>query len=741
MANSAIICALVCVTLFFLVNPVTAAPPEEFPYVIKLQINNYLLFTLSKQSEILNADTPISTFLEQVLIENAVDIQKVHLAPLIKRVRFKIRHLRDKLRRCKGGRAYARTLDKWKTTSYELNVPHKTGSPCKRKLEECVKREQQASKQARRELHETRKKLLKVEKRQQELQRNVDRLLKNKQRRGKNRNKRSYSRSHMRRQFKNNIQDLQQTISLSSFNPVSVTVENTNGQLVEIALNLSGSSQKTGITEDEVDKILYVIDKNNISSRAYRDLTHQCPTLPKEHVLKERKFELNRGCNVKEIDDCKGVWQSFRECIVNRLAHPDPSIENVLLNDTIHIKLSGDGTKFGKRMHIVNITFNIIGEDVSGADGQYLLAVLKVPEKYEHLKDALPELVSEIRDTKSVVVAEKEYALTFYLGGDLKFLNQVMGIDSFGCKYPCLWCKCPSELRWDTTQKWSMINPVEGARTNAEIVAMAAGSKKHAYNCSHPPLFENVEVACVVPDTLHLFLRIADQLMSQLIAYLRQLDNTDKVCTKFSGDRCKNMVKFEEFVQSLKIEWNFFIDREQKKISSRDFTGPEYVKIFSQIDLDSLIPQHPKLGLIKTLWRDFQCINEQLTKNLSPDDIDHFEVFCRSWVKTYTEVYQRKDITPYMHVLMNHIPEALKIHGCIAKFSQQSLEKLNDITTCWFFRSTNHRGTSALKQIMLKQHRMRLLRTKCQRQSVASRCSRCKQRGHNKRTCLQAQEP
>ena len=65
----------------------------------------------------------------------------------------------------------------------------------------------------------------------------------------------------------------------------------------------------------------------------------------------------------------------------------------------------------------MNITFCIIGESCSRADGQYLLAILKVPEKYESMKSALPELISKICETKSVVVADTEYTLEFFLGG------------------------------------------------------------------------------------------------------------------------------------------------------------------------------------------------------------------------------------------------------------------------------------------------------------------------------------
>ena len=87
--------------------------------------------------------------------------------------------------------------------------------------------------------------------------------------------------------------------------------------------------------------------------------------------------------------------------------------------------------------------------------------------------------------------------------------------------------------------------------------------------------------------------------------------------------------------------------------------------------------------------------------------------------------------------MMNHVPEFLKIHGSILPFTQQGLEKYNDITTKMYFRSTNHQGTQALAQIMEKQNRLEYLRdagtttVKC----FNITCSVCHQVGHNARTC------
>ena len=59
---------------------------------------------------------------------------------------------------------------------------------------------------------------------------------------------------------------------------------------------------------------------------------------------------------------------------------------------------------------------------------------------------------------------------------------------------------------------------------------------------------------------------------------------------------------------------------------------------------------------------------------------------------------------------MNHVSESMTLHGRILPFTQQGLEKYNDVTTKDFFRSTNHKGETALRQIMEKQNRLEYLR-------------------------------
>ena len=44
------------------------------------------------------------------------------------------------------------------------------------------------------------------------------------------------------------------------------------------------------------------------------------------------------------------------------------------------VKLSGDGTNIGKRLHVVNFTFTMLdeGEKAYSAEGNHVLAIVKV---------------------------------------------------------------------------------------------------------------------------------------------------------------------------------------------------------------------------------------------------------------------------------------------------------------------------------------------------------------------------
>ena len=98
----------------------------------------------------------------------------------------------------------------------------------------------------------------------------------------------------------------------------------------------------------------------------------------------------------------------------------------------------------------------------------------------------------------------------------------------------------------------------------------------------------------------------------------------------------------------------------------------------------------------------------KMENDLSFSEIDIFEKEAKQWVDLFYNTHCSTDVTPYMHILAFHVPESMRLHGNVSHFCQQGLEKLNDLVTKWYHRSTNF-GSSALAQILAKQYRLHKL--------------------------------
>lgn len=139
---------------------------------------------------------------------------------------------------------------------------------------------------------------------------------------------------------------------------------------------------------------------------------------------------------------------------------------------------------------------------------------------------------------------------------------------------------------------------------------------------------------------------------------------------------------------------------------------------------------------IQEIWDDYWNITQDLKRDFNSDDIELFKNKVTSWLEKFLTVYQAKDVTPYMHALYAHVPVFLSLYTNLDYFTQQSMEKYNDITSKNFFRSSNHRGVSALQQIFLKKNRVQYLEANgCARVKNMYTYSNCNNTGHTIKTC------
>ena len=106
------------------------------------------------------------------------------------------------------------------------------------------------------------------------------------------------------------------------------------------------------------------------------------------------------------------------------------------------------------------------------------------------------------------------------------------------------------------------------------------------------------------------------------------------------------------------------------------------------------------------MWKSFYSIYIKIKKK----EINHDEVkkASKDWLKDFTNIYDTKHVTPYMHIFVNHVHEFMEKYDDVNRFNVEGLEKLNHMTHSQVFRGTN-RSEDYLKQIMRKRNRMEVL--------------------------------
>lgn len=508
------------------------------------------------------------------------------------------------------------------------------------------------------------------------------------------------------------------------------------------------SNGKTIETEDSmaddniVQKTLYVKERFRVSNETYHELSMINPSLPSSSSILRAAKKLDMKSSIRLTPgSALGVQQSLRERLQKVISHLSKVDSSFNQNSNLKVKITGDGTSVSRSMHCVVIAFTIIRDVASpnSPGGNHTIAILNTTENYGTLAESLVEIADEIKQTQSIKVDTFEFTIEWFFTADLKYLAIAMGIEAANSRFACIWCKCPSEDRYDVTKKWSIQNENEGARTIENIIQCAKLPKTKKYNnekcgCIRQPLFPSIATDHVVPDVLHLFLRVSDVLTNLLIMELRRVDGINKNTSyidryvKFLNEQCK-------------VSFYMYADKETKKLQWRDLTGPEKIRVFNNFNFNYLFPDMPKVTIIQEIWKQFYSIYKELQSNkvVATTELNKLQGKLNQWMALFTSVYQTKHVTPYMHVMVSHIPEFLKLYGSIAPFSQQGLEKLNNEITKSYFRCTNYHDINALKQLLLKLNRLEELNFNpdCVRTKRVHFCRICKQSGHNCRTCPQ----
>ena len=315
-----------------------------------------------------------------------------------------------------------------------------------------------------------------------------------------------YSPQYQRKKRKQIANDVQVALSFmkdENFQHSKVELKNREtGEILSVGSDGSTTLERAQTPSDNlVEKTLYIKERFNVSNTVYHELAMVNNALPRSYALTKMVKELDSQSIIRPTPGTTvtGVQQSLTERLRKRiqcLAKSEPSFAP---NQHIRVKITSDGTCISHSMHAVVIAFTIIAYEAhpNSPGGNHTIALLNTGEDYNHLSVGLEDICDEIRP----LLLMKLNSVEFFFGADWKFLALCTGIEAANARYSCIWCKCPSEDRYDIRKTWSFKNIEEGARTIEEIQRLSKrGSEK--FGCARQPLFPMIPIDHMIPDVL-----------------------------------------------------------------------------------------------------------------------------------------------------------------------------------------------------------------------------------------------
>eukprot|EP00732_Lithocolla_globosa_P003972 Lithocolla_globosa_v1_NODE_3421_length_1675_cov_99.586420.p1 type:complete len:279 gc:universal NODE_3421_length_1675_cov_99.586420:424-1260(+) len=191
-------------------------------------------------------------------------------------------------------------------------------------------------------------------------------------------------------------------------------------------------------------------------------------------------------------------------------------------------------------------------------------------------------------------------------------------------------------------------------------------------------------------DELHLRLRITDRLLDVMIHHAIEMDIVDKKATKSSplkGPAIHNLVK----VINNDCKVSFRVWQKQDKGKEADYTsimGPGKLLLMECIgDHLHKIFSPEFTSKYKKLWSGFDHLYAQIEKTSKGtpapfvgaekfrEEVSHF---LNDFLTLGAPGTTRTNITPYMHLLWEHVADDME-NGGLRQFSGQGVEGLNDV--------------------------------------------------------------
>ena len=224
--------------------------------------------------------------------------------------------------------------------------------------------------------------------------------------------------------------------------------------------------------------------------------------------LKSERRVYDQMVNI--LENSKGVYLSIEK----KLKLLIPKIKKNFTEQEshiLHIKYSADGAQIIRQKSILNLTFTVLNEGklAETSEGNYTIGIFDITnEDYDTISICFAEIKIEIDNLSEIEIDGSKYKIETYIGGDLKMLANIYGINKANANCPCIWCiwdkrklvnvdikKVEKEIK----KEWSILDREKGARSLEDSINFTG-----QYGYLQLPILQ-IPFHRIVIDVLHLF--------------------------------------------------------------------------------------------------------------------------------------------------------------------------------------------------------------------------------------------
>ncbi|CAB3989654.1 Transposon Tf2-9 poly [Paramuricea clavata] len=322
----------------------------------------------------------------------------------------------------------------------------------------------------------------------------------------------------------------------------------------------------------------------------------------------------------------------------------------------LRLRFAGDGGRTSRNKNTVVLLFNIIDEENTASfQYNYPIAIYNGDEKYDFLKKSLQPIMDSMQRlqengytaTSGPLTAQK-LKVEWFLCADWKFLALLLGINPgkitttggyvANNKYFCLWCDYDkSVIQEISIQFWKC------SRTIGECIERYTSAKNRnaKKGVADLPLLDFIDFDHMIPDTLHLFLRVTDVLFDELVRVVLEKGAKDALV---------------EEMAKIKPSLDFCFSKDDKgKDTWPSYDGPHKKHILEQLDIEAVLTDvlsDAEVGLIVSCWARFEKLDNHLrSKNCDGMTPASFQIEAMAFANEFMAIFKDRAITPHIPTL------------------------------------------------------------------------------------------